>query len=404
MAVIPPPARDVKISSSMPIETTAAVLRAFGRPLAIEPVTLRDPGPGEVLVRMVAAGVCHSDVGQADGEWEFPLPAVLGHEGAALIEALGPGVAGLEAGQAVVLSLAPGCGACAHCVTGRPIRCQRALRAMTNGELVTGASPLRGAGGPIAAYSLLACFAGHAVVAAQSAVPLPPGVPAEIAALIGCAVLTGFGAAVETLHVAAGTRGAVIGLGGVGMSALQAALVCGAEVAGFDPQSERRSRAEALGAGTAIDPDSEGVEDLIKKAPEEGFDWSIVTVGNAPAMRMGIDLTRPGGKIAIVGLMPENVPVPVDFLDLVTYEKVILGSAYGSVSPEVLIPRIVSLYLSGALPLGELVSARFKLDQINEAFAASREARGIRAVLDISSAGPSNLAITSDLPAYHPGP
>lgn len=386
MAVIPPPAQDVKISSSMPIETTAAVLRAFGRPLSLEPVTLRDPGPGEVLVRMVAAGVCHSDVGQADGEWGFPLPAVLGHEGAAVVEALGPGVEMLETGQAVVLSLAPGCGACPHCIAARPIRCQRALTAMTNGELVTGASPLRGAGGPIAAYSLLACFAGHAVVAARSAVPLPPGVPAEIAALIGCAVITGFGAVVETLDVAAGTRGAVIGLGGVGMSALQAALVCGAEVTGFDLQSERRGRVEALGAGT-IDPGSDQARKLVRVAPNEGFDWSIVTVGSASAMRMGIDLTRPGGKIAVVGLMPENVPVPVDFLDLVTYEKAILGSAYGSLSPEVMIPRIVNLYLRGALPLGELVSARFNLDQINEAFAASREARGIRAVLDISSAG-----------------
>ncbi len=371
----------------MPIETTAAVLRAFGRPLSMEPVTLRDPGPGEVLVRMVAAGVCHSDVGQADGEWAFPLPAVLGHEGAAIVETLGPGVAGLEPGQAVVLSLAPGCRACPHCVAGRPIRCQRALRAMTDGELVTGSSPLRGAGGSIATYSLLACFAGHAVIAARSAVPLPAGVPAEIAALIGCAVLTGFGAVVETLAVAAGTRGAVIGLGGVGMSALQAALLCGAEVTGFDPQSERRDRAEALGASIAIDPASAEVEKLVRVAPDEGFDWSIVTVGNASALQKGIDLARPGGKIALVGLMPENAPVPVDFLDLVTYERVILGSAYGSLSPEIMIPRIVNLYLRGALPLGELVSARFELAQINDAFAASREARGIRAVIRISNGG-----------------
>jgi S-(hydroxymethyl)glutathione dehydrogenase / alcohol dehydrogenase len=372
----------------MPIETTAAVLRAFGRPLSMEAVTLRDPGPGEVLVRMVAAGVCHSDVGQADGEWAFPLPAVLGHEGAAIIEALGPDVSGgLEPGQAVVLSSAPGCGDCPHCVTGRPIRCQRALGAMTDGELVTGSSPLQGAGGSIAAYSLLACFAGHAVVAARSAVPLPPDVPAEIAALIGCAVLTGFGAAVETLDVAAGTRGAVIGLGGVGMSALQAALVSGAAVTGFDPQVQRRDRAEALGARAAIDPGSDIVDDLVKSALDEGFDWSIVTVGNASAMQRGIDLTRPGGKIAVVGLMPENVLVPVDFLHLVTYEKAILGSAYGSLSPEILIPRIVNLYLRGALPLGELVSARFRFDQINDAFAASREARGVRTVLEISGGG-----------------
>jgi Zn-dependent alcohol dehydrogenase len=258
---------------------------------------------------------------------------------------------------------------------------------MTDGELVTGASPLWGQGGAIAAYSLLACFAGHAVVAARSAVPLPQGVPADIAALIGCAVLTGFGAVVETLDVAAGTRGAVIGLGGVGMSALLAGLVCGADVVAFDPQSERRDRAEALGASAAIDPSSDQAQRLVDLAPDEGFDWSIVTAGIDSAIRSGIEITRPGGKTAVVGLMPEDAPVPVDFLELVTYEKVLLGSAYGSLSPEILIPRIVNLYLRGTLPLDELVSARFKLSQINEAFAASRKAQGVRSVIEISNGG-----------------
>jgi len=150
----------------VPVETVAAVLRTFGEPQRIEPVELRGPGPGEVLVRLHAAGVCHSDVGQADGEWSYPLPAVLGHEGAGVVEALGPGVEGLAIGERVVLSLAPGCGACRHCVVGRPVLCQDSLQAMTDGTLTTGPSPIRGESGPIAAYSLLACFAERAIVAA----------------------------------------------------------------------------------------------------------------------------------------------------------------------------------------------------------------------------------------------
>lgn len=372
----------------LPLETRAAVLHAFGDPLRIERVTLRDPGPGEVFVRMVAAGVCHSDVGQADGEWSFPLPAVLGHEGAGVVEGLGPGVDGPAVGQRVVLSLAPGCGSCVHCVGGHPIRCQKALAAMTAGELLTGPSPIGGAGGPVAAYSLLACFAEYAVVSARSALPLPEGVPAEVAALIGCAVLTGFGAAAETLKVTPGSRGAVIGAGGVGMSALQGALACGAgHVTVVDPSPERRERAAALGAGTALDPVAEEVAALLRAAPDDGFDWTIVTVGRADAMRLGIDLVRPGGTTAVVGLMPEESPVPVDMLDLVNYEKTVRGSAYGSLTPEKLVPRIVRLYLDGRLRLDELVSDRFPLDEINEAFARSRQARGLRPVLTLSNGG-----------------
>jgi S-(hydroxymethyl)glutathione dehydrogenase/alcohol dehydrogenase len=373
----------------VPLETTAAVLRAFGEPLLVEPVTLRAPGRGEVLVRMVAAGVCHSDIGQADGEWSLALPAVLGHEGAGVVEAVGPGVEGLSAGQPVVLTLAPGCGACRHCLLGRPIRCQVAFAAMAAGELTTGSSPLSDRRGPLAAYSLLACFARHAVVAARSAVPLPAGVPAEVAALIGCAVLTGFGAATETLAIAAGSRGAVIGAGGVGTSALQGALACGAaEVVIFDPVAERRQQAEALGATASIDPgDRARVAALVQAAAREGLDWTIVTVGNAQAMRLGIDLTGPGGATAVVGLMPEGRPVGVDMLDLVNYEKSIRGSAYGSLHPEILIPRIIALYLQRRLRLDELVSDRFVLEEINEAFARSRGARGLRPLLAISNGG-----------------
>lgn len=364
--------------------TRAAVLRAFGQPQAVEQVELRQPGPGEARVRILAAGVCHSDVGQAAGEWAFPLPAVLGHEGAGIVEAVGPDVQ-VPVGTRVVLSLAPGCGACAHCQGGSPIRCQASLAAMGEGRLTTGPSPIEGSDGEIATYSLLSCFAEHAVVAARSLIAIPDDLPAGVAALVGCAVITGVGAAIATIEVPAGSRGAVIGAGGVGVNAIQGARIRGAsEIVAFDPAGERRELAQRFGATSAIDVrDADVVDALRTAAPGAGFDWAIVTVGNVDAMRLGVDLLRPGGTAAIVGLAPEGMAVPIDMLDLVTYERRVVGSAYGSAPPPILIPKIIDLYRSGALLLDELVSHRFPLEGINEAFELSQRAGGLRAVLEL---------------------
>lgn len=368
--------------------TRAAVLHRFGEPHRVEEVTLRAPGPGEVRVRIVAAGICHSDVGQADGEWDFPLPAVLGHEGAGIVEELGPGVAGLAVGQRVVLNLAPGCGHCRHCAVGRPILCQDSLDAMSEGRLTTGPSPLAAASGPIAAYSLLSCFAEHAVVAAASAIPLPDDVPAEVAALLGCAVITGVGAAVETLDVAAGSRGLVLGAGGVGVNALQGARSRGAVVDVLDPSQARCAQALRFGAATTGDPTEPALAERLRAAARrEGYDWALVTVGSVEAIRLAVSAVRPGGTVCVVGLVPQGQPVPVDMLDLVTYETRIVGSAYGSLTPLALVPRIVELYRAGALQLDELVSHRLPLEAIDEAFALSRRAEGLRPVLAISDGG-----------------
>jgi S-(hydroxymethyl)glutathione dehydrogenase/alcohol dehydrogenase len=327
-------------------------------------------------------------VGAADGEWDHVLPVVLGHEGAGVIESVGPGVAGLHPGQRVVLDLAPGCGICGHCAVGRPILCQASLAAMGEGRLTTGPSPLTRDGVPIAAYSLLACFAEHCVVAARSAIPLPEGVAARTAAIVGCAVITGLGAAVETLAVPAGSRGAVVGAGGVGINAIQGARVRGAaQVVALDPSAERREWALRLGATSTLDPgDGDVGERLRRDAPDAGFDWSIVTVGAPDAIRLGVEIVRPGGTCCVVGLAPQGTPVPVDMLDLVTYERRIVGSAYGSLTPAVLVPRILALHAAGALRLDELVSHTFPLERIDEAFALSRAAHGMRSVLDVGPA------------------
>jgi S-(hydroxymethyl)glutathione dehydrogenase/alcohol dehydrogenase len=373
----------------MSTRTRAAVLHSFGAAQTVEELELRPPGRGEVLVRLAAAGVCHSDVGQADGEWPYPLPAVLGHEGAGVVTALGAGVDGLAVGQRVVLNLAPGCGGCLHCTVGRPILCQASLAAMGEGRLTTGPTPLARDGEPVAAYSLLACFAEHAVVAARSAVPLPAGVPAAVAALLGCAVVTGVGAAAQTIAVEAGSRGVVIGCGGVGVNAIQGARLRGAaEIVAADVSPERLERATRFGATASLDvTDGDRVSALRAAAPEAGFDWSIVTVGKEDACRLGVDLLRPGGTCAVVGLLPDGHPVPLDLLDLVTYEKRVVGSAYGTLSAALLLPRLAELYLAGRLELDAQVSDRFPLEGINEAFARSRRAEGLRPVLELAPGG-----------------
>jgi Zn-dependent alcohol dehydrogenase len=369
----------------MTITTRAAVLHAFDEPQQVQEVELRAPASHEVLVRVTAAGVCHSDVGQADGEWDHPLPVVLGHEGAGVIERVGEGVSGWHPGQRVLLSLAPGCGHCRHCMVGRPILCQASLAAMGEGRLTTGPTPITGGHGPISAYSLLACFAEHTVVAARSLIALPDDVSDTVGALIGCAVITGAGAAIATVDIEAGSRGAVIGAGGVGVNAIMGARARGATtVDAFDPSGERAETARRFGATGTIDPgDGDLVESLKAAAPDRGYDWTLVTVGSPAAMELAVELLRPGGVAVMVGLTPQDHPVPIDMLSLVTYERRIVGSAYGTQAPAVLMPRIIELYRRGALKLDELAGHRFPLDGVNEAFDTARNVRGLRTVLEM---------------------
>ena len=365
--------------------TRAAVLRAFGQPQAIEEIALREPGPFEARVRVTRAGVCHSDVGQADGEWDAALPLVLGHEGAGVVEAVGVGV-DVPIGTRVLLNMAPGCGACRHCAVGRPILCQPALDAMGTGSLITGPSPISGVAGPIGTYALLGCFADRVVVSGRSLMPLPDDVSDEVGALLGCAVITGVGAAIETTAIEAGSRGAVIGVGGVGVNALQGARARGAaEVIAIDSSSARLELASAFGAtGSTLADDEPTLSSMRDRARLDGLDWTIVTVGAPAAMRLGVDLLRPRGTACIVGLAPQDTPVGIDMLDLVTFEKRIVGSAYGSLAPTVLVPRIIELYRRGLLRLDELVVDRFPLEAINDAFARSRAAAGLRPVIELT--------------------
>lgn len=371
---------------SLPTTTTAAVLHSFGGTHTIEQVELRPPGPFEALVRISAAGVCHSDVGQADGEWQADLPLVLGHEGSGVVEAVGPGVA-VPVGTRVVLNMAPGCGACTECSQGRPILCQLALDAMSQGRLLTGPTPIKGSAGPVGTYALLGCFAQHAIVQARSLIPLPDHVPDSVGALIGCAVITGLGAAIGSIDIAAGSRGAVFGAGGVGVNAIQGARARGAsEIIAVDPSEQRRELSRRFGATDVVDSaDAERIAAYATDARHHGLDWTIASVGNAASMRTAVELLRPGGVACMVGLPREGDDVRIDMLDVVTFEKHIVGSAYGTLAPTVLVPRIVEMYRRGQLLLDELIGDTLPLHSIDEAFALSREAKGLRTIIRMSA-------------------
>lgn len=363
------------------VETRAAVLRSFGAPLTIERVLLRPPGPHEALVRVTAAGVCHSDVGQADGEWSATLPLVLGHEGAGVVEAVGSEV-DIPVGTRVQLNMAPGCGHCVHCAAGRPILCQEALDAMSEARLLTGSTPISGSGGPIGTFALLGCFAERCVVQARSLVRLPDDVSDEVGALLGCAVITGVGAAIATIDVPAGSRGAVFGAGGVGAGSIQGAAARGASsVVAIDPSPQRRERALTLGATDAWNPDDKRIAETKADARHVGLDWAIVSVGSTEAIRSAVELLRPGGVVCVVGLTKEGETSGIDMLDLVTFEKRIVGSAYGTESPTTLIPRIIDLHRSGRISLGGLVVDRLPFEEINDAFSKSRSSAGLRTLL-----------------------
>jgi alcohol dehydrogenase len=354
----------------MAIASQAAILRAHGSPPVLEPVELRDPARGEVLVRITAAGICHTDLAFADGEQAHPLPMALGHEGAGVVEAVGAGVEHVRTGDRVVLNLAPGCGECSFCVTGRPALCKRWPG---EGRLVTGPSPITSHGVPVATFAGASCFARHAVVAAASALPVPDGVPDEVAAVVGCAVITGFGAATAALAIEAGSRGAVVGAGPVGASALQAARLRGAvEIVAVDPNGERRERALSLGAARAVAP---GDIDAVRGA----CDWAIVAAGSGDAVSLGIELLAAGGTVVVVGTPPE--PVALDVLDLVGQEKCVRGSTYGTGAPAMLLPRIFDLYRGGLLDLDALISERLGLDQVAAGMERARTAGGMRVML-----------------------
>jgi S-(hydroxymethyl)glutathione dehydrogenase/alcohol dehydrogenase len=361
----------------------AAVLREIEEAFSVEDVDLAPPGPGEVEVWLAASGVCHSDWNVVTGATANPLPAVLGHEGAGVVESVGDGVDSVSEGDHVILSWLPACGRCYYCSRGRQVLCDVAMKDMFRGTLPGGALRLSQNGGPLYHYSYLSAFAERCIVPEGCCVRIRDDAPLEVAALVGCAVMTGYGAAVTRAGVKAGSSIAIFGAGGVGLSAIMGARLAGAAViAAVDPFPFRRETALELGATQALDPGSDDVPAALRGLTDgRGADAAIDSAGAPGVLAQAYAAVRRGGTVVAVGLPPEGLSAELPAADLAREEKVVTGSFYGSCSPQLDMPEVLDLYMDGLLPLDRLVSRAYPLEEINDAFAAMNAGEVARAVI-----------------------
>jgi alcohol dehydrogenase len=368
----------------------AAVLEAMGaappyavsRPLRIQEVELDPPGPGEVLVRIAAAGLCHSDLSVINGDRPRPLPMVLGHEAAGIVEEVGPGVDDLARGDHVVLVFVPACGHCLPCMEGRPALCEPGAAANAAGTLLSGARRLRRDGEAIHHHVGVSAFAEYATVSRRSLVKIDPDLPLEEAALFGCAVLTGAGAVINTAGVRPGQTVAIVGLGGVGLCALLAVVASGArEIVAVDLLPEKLAFARQLGATATFDARDERVAEAIREATRGGVDFAFELAGSAKALELAWGITRRGGTTITAGLPHPSARLPVPIVQLVAEERVLKGSYIGTAVPARDVPRLIELYRRGRLPVDRLMSGRLSLDEINEGFDRLARGQAIRQIV-----------------------
>ncbi len=355
----------------------AAVLREMGaarpyadsRPLAIETVELDEPGPGELLVRVGAAGLCHSDLSVIDGSRPRVMPIALGHEAAGEVVAVGPGPAAFSPGDHVVLAFVPACGECDPCRAGRAALCEPGAAANAAGTLLGGQRRLHHPElEPLNHHLGVSAFADHIVVAAASAVRVDPELPFELAALFGCAVLTGVGAAVNAARIEPGQSAAIFGLGGVGLSALLGAVLCEADpIVAVDVVAEKLELARELGATDAVAAGPDAVAEIVA-ITAGGADHAIETVGSARVLADAYAATRRGGVTTTVGLPDPSQMLEIAAVSLVAEERTLRGSYLGSSVPARDLPRFIDLHREGRLPVERLLSHRLALDEVNEGF------------------------------------
>jgi Zn-dependent alcohol dehydrogenase len=371
------------------MKTVAAVLRAVtdqrpytaSRPMQLEEVELLGPRAGELLVRVEAAGVCHSDLSVVDGSRIRPLPMALGHEAAGVVEAVGPGVRDVVPGDHVVLTFVPSCGLCTECSSGRPALCIPAAAANGSGALLHGPSLLRDREGGVVHHHLgVSGFARHAVVARESAVVVPRDVPLSTVALFGCAVLTGAGAVLNTAGVRPGQSVAIFGLGGVGLAAVMGAGVAGAwPIVAVDPVEAKRKLALELGATAAFAPEEaeKAIKDLTRGGAEVGFEAAGVPAVLEAAFRS----TRRGGTTVAMGLPHPSRTLTLPALAFAGEGRTLSGSYMGSAAPQRDVPRYMALWKAGRMPVDRLQSAAMPLEKINDAFEALAAGAAVRQVL-----------------------
>ncbi|MEV8089764.1 Zn-dependent alcohol dehydrogenase [Streptomyces nigra] len=354
----------------------AAVLPAVGAPLEVTEIVLPDPGPGQVRVRLAAAGVCHSDLSLSDGTMRVPVPAVLGHEGAGTVVSVGEGVTAVAPGDPVVLNWAPSCGSCHACGLGEVWLCANALNGAANIHARTTDGTELHPGLNVAA------FAEETVVAANCVLPLPDGVPLTDAALLGCAVLTGYGAVHHSARVRAGESVAVFGVGGVGLAALQSARIAGAgRIVAVDVSPAKEELARAAGATDYVVASENTAREIRGLTGKQGVDVAVECVGRAATIRAAWDSTRRGGRTTVVGIGGKDQQVTFNALEIFHWGRTLAGCVYGNSDPARDVPVLAGHVREGRLDLGALVTERIALDGIPAAFENMLAGKGGRALV-----------------------
>lgn len=355
----------------------AAVCYEYGQPLVIEDIEIDPPQRAEVLVKIAAVAICHSDVHRIRGEWGGPLPVVAGHEASGVVAQVGEGVTRVQAGDHVVVSLLRQCGHCFYCTTGQPYLCDGDFALRTETRLHSQA------GDPILQGISTAAFAEYAVVDQSQLVPIPEVLPLDRASLLACGVITGLGAVVNTAQVGPGSSVAVIGTGGVGLNAVQGAVLAGANpIIAIDLLEHKLEAARAFGATHGVNAATPDIRAAVRALTGgRGVDYAAVTVGSTAAVAQAQEIVRRGGTVVIAGMPHVDATYPLPVYRTVGSGHRILGSVMGSTRLQVDVPRLVALYQTGRLKLDELISNRYPLERINDAITSMERGDALRNVV-----------------------
>lgn len=361
----------------------AAVLYEAGQPIQVEDLSIENPHDGEVMVRVAAGGVCHSDLHVMNGDLTAPLPIVLGHEGAGIVEKVGAGVADFKPGDHVVLLWRASCGQCQFCLSGRPALCEMGTGIRWSGKLADGTSRFRRGDRVIHHHAGVSAFSELTVLPREGLVKIDSSVPIEKAAIVGCAVMTGVGAVINTAHVEPGASMVVVGCGGVGLNAIQGGALAGAEkIIAVDVLDNKLSYARQFGATHTVNAREVNPIEAIKDLTGgRGADYAFEVIGNVKTIAQAYQMIRRGGTLVVVGVAPMGAEVALNAASIMLDEKTIRGSLYGSCNAKLDAPRMLNLYKAGKLKLDELISREYPLDKINEAFDALRHGEVARSIV-----------------------
>jgi S-(hydroxymethyl)glutathione dehydrogenase/alcohol dehydrogenase len=354
-------------------------MRANNAPLELEEVQIDGPGPGEVLVKTAASGICHSDLHVIEGSLPVPPPCILGHEPAGVVEDVGEGVADFAPGDHVIGCITSWCGVCKFCTQGRPYLCPSQFAGRPEGS---GPRLAAEGGDPIGQFANLSSFAEKMLCPERSLVKIRDDMPLDRASLIGCGVTTGLGAALNTVHIPAGASVVVIGCGGVGLAAIQGARIVGASrIIAVDAQSWKFDVAQKLGATDCVDATDGDAVAAVHALTGGGADFVFECIGLVPTVQQAVAMTGRGGTAVLVGVVPMTEQVPIFAADLTLQEKKVTGSYMGSNRFRFDMPKYVDFYLDGRLKLDEMISSRIPLEEVNAAFDRMRKGEAARQVI-----------------------